>query len=323
MIEAQVARGHDVTLAVARDDGATVACPLKIGLQAHGLQALADLETDIIHIHNALDPKVMAWAASRGAVATVQDHRSFCPGRGKLTVLSEVCTEPMSPALCESCFDDRDYGQRIYDTTASRLAALKQMRAVTVLSPYMQRELALLGIESTVIPPLLHGLSPNAPPALPPCVLFAGRLVAAKGVRDAVAAWQRSTTALPLVFAGSGTLRAELEAAGCRVLGWQPHHQMSAIYNSARALIMCSRWQEPYGIVGPEALAHAVPVVAWQSGGIASWHPGTLTPWGDIDALAAALDSALATRFIRPAHVLGQDHAALMDALDAVYIRAR
>jgi glycosyltransferase involved in cell wall biosynthesis len=60
---------------------------------------------------------------------------------------------------------------------------------------------------------------------------------------------------------------------------------------------MPSRWQEPFGIVGLEALSFGVPVVAWDSGGVGEWHPGPgLVRWGDVEALAAALAEAVTRR---------------------------
>jgi glycosyltransferase involved in cell wall biosynthesis len=57
---------------------------------------------------------------------------------------------------------------------------------------------------------------------------------------------------------------------------------------------MPSRWQEPFGIVGLEALSFGVPVVAWESGGVREWHPGPgLVEWGDVDGLARALAEAV------------------------------
>jgi glycosyltransferase involved in cell wall biosynthesis len=137
-------------------------------------------------------------------------------------------------------------------------------------------------------------------------VLFVGRLVETKGVRDAVSAWRRSGVDLPLVFAGTGTLRAELarwaeEGDGLEVLGWVPRDRLSGVYRRARALVLPSRWQEPFGIVGLEALAFGVPVVAWESGGVGEWHPGPgLVRWGDVEALAEALAEAVTRRVAAP-----------------------
>jgi glycosyltransferase involved in cell wall biosynthesis len=148
-------------------------------------------------------------------------------------------------------------------------------------------------------------------------VLFVGRLTEAKGVRDAVDAWRLSEVGLPLVFAGTGLLRSFLEDRGFEVLGWLPRRGLSAAYRRARALLMPSRWQEPFGIAGLEALNFGIPVVAWNSGGIAEWHPGEgLVPWGDVPALARSLREAVGFRAQAPT---GFDRAVLMDRLQAVY----
>jgi glycosyltransferase involved in cell wall biosynthesis len=138
-------------------------------------------------------------------------------------------------------------------------------------------------------------------------VLFVGRLVEAKGARDAVEAWRRSGVDLPLVMAGTGPLRGELSAraarlgSGLEVLGWVERDRLSGLYRRARALLLPSRWQEPFGITGIEALSFGVPVVAWESGGVGEWHPGPgLVRWGDVAGLARALAEAVSRRVTRP-----------------------
>ncbi len=153
-----------------------------------------------------------------------------------------------------------------------------------------------------------------------------GRLVEAKGVRDAVAAWRRSGVDLPLVVAGTGTLRAQLAARagetdgpGVELLGWVDRDRLSGLYRRARALLMPSRWQEPFGIVGLEALSFGVPVVAWESGGVGEWHSGPgLVRWGDVEALARALADAVNRRATLP---LRFDRDETVGRLLAVYAR--
>ena len=301
----ELGRDGDTHLAVGRNEvPATDSWHVTIvpGVEAGSAAAVDTLEglahrlsPDVIHLHNCMDPAVLRWGAARGAILTVQDHRVFCPGRGKLTLDGRVCGEPMAPSTCASCFEDHDYFERVLDVTTRRLDALGGMRAVIVLSRYMRDELVAVGIDATritVIPPFVHGLDATATADGPPCVLFVGRLVAAKGVFDVVDAHRQSGVALPLVFAGTGSERARLEAAGCDVLGWVPHDRLASVYKRARVLLMPSRWQEPFGIVGLEALTMGVPVVAWDSGGVREWL-ADVTPWGDIGALARALRSAL------------------------------
>ena len=42
---------------------------------------------------------------------------------------------------------------------------------------------------------------------------------------------------------------------------------------------MPSRWQEPFGIVGLEALTLGTAVAAWDSGGVREWHPREASCW--------------------------------------------
>ena len=293
---------HEVALAVGRDDGhVEPGCPVYIvpGLDGrlrspiHVDEVLGSFRPDVVHVHNVVNPDALerlGRLASVSRVITVQDHRGFCPGKGKWTERGDVCVEPMSRALCTQCFSDDAYYQEIYRATEERRAALERFRVVT-LSKYMKRELTMAGVQPetiSVVPPFVDGLDAGAVPSGPPCVLFVGRLVAAKGVLDAVAAWEASAVSEPLVFAGAGPMRAHLGAH--ETLGWVPRSEMSGVYRRARALIMPSRWQEPFGIAGLEALTMGVPVVAWDSGGVSEWHPGDgLVPWGDIRAMAEAL----------------------------------
>ena len=50
-----------------------------------GLDELAaSFRPDVVHAHNMMNPVVLAWAARRrDTLLTVQDHRYFCPTRGK------------------------------------------------------------------------------------------------------------------------------------------------------------------------------------------------------------------------------------------------
>ncbi|HZO13091.1 MAG TPA: glycosyltransferase [Polyangiaceae bacterium] len=319
VIEALAERGFEQHLAVERDDGsARSACAVSVGGLDRLDSLVARFRPNLVHVHNAIDPAVLAWVAARDGIATVQDHRSFCPGQGKLTLSGQICNAPMASSTCAGCFADAGYHARIQAVTEARLCALQRMRAITVLSHYMKRELALVGVSPErvhVIPPFVHGLDREARADGKACVLFAGRVVTAKGVHDAVEAWRRAGVALPLLVAGTGSARLTLDV---EVTGWLPHARMSAVYRRARALVMPSRWQEPFGIVGLEALTMGVPVAAWRSGGIPEWHPGgdLLVDWGDLDALAGALRAAIETRVEAPA---GFERDAIVDRMLAFY----
>jgi glycosyltransferase involved in cell wall biosynthesis len=315
-----LAADHEVRLVVGEDDAAVrVPCPVDVqpGLEARtetavDLNALVDdFAPDVVHVHNVMNPAVLDWATAHPtALLTVQDHRFFCPTRGKWTLDGRVCRRPMTREACAPCFEDAAYFREIVALTERRLAAARRM-PITVLSRYMREELVVAGVAPQrvhVVPPFVQGLDVGATASGPPCVLYVGRLVVAKGVREAVEAWRRSGVELPLVLVGTGPLRGELAARAARrdepaleLLGWAERDQLSGLYRRARALVLPSRWQEPFGIAGLEALAFGVPVVAWDSGGVAEWHPGPgLVPWGDMEALAEALAEAVTRRISRP-----------------------
>jgi len=91
VLKSQIAEGHAVHVAAGSGDPRHLppACPWTIvhALDARTRQAAAldaVVETaapDLIHVHTVVNPAVLEWAADRGAVITVQDHRYFCPGQ--------------------------------------------------------------------------------------------------------------------------------------------------------------------------------------------------------------------------------------------------
>lgn len=318
---------HAVGLAVGRRDG-TVADPCAVqvipGLDARDgrpvdTAALEAWQPDIVHLHNVVNPEVLRWAAGRPALVTVQDHRAFCPGRGKLTAGGHLCRRAMGEAACAPCFTDDAYFRRLFALTRERLQALARL-PVVVLSHYMRRELLAAGLDGDrvhVVPPFVFALDRDAPADGPPCVLFVGRLVAAKGVFDAVRAWRAAGVPLPLLMAGTGSGRQALERLGVEVTGWLDRRRLAGTYRRARAVLFPPRWQEPFGIVGLEALSLGIPVAAWRSGGVAEWHPDADLPaWGDREALAAHLHRAVAAS-AEPAR--GFEPEPLMERLEGLY----
>ncbi|MFH1469028.1 MAG: glycosyltransferase family 4 protein [Pseudomonadota bacterium] len=274
---------------------------------AVGLAALAErLRPEVVHLHNALQPAVMAAAVALApVVATVQDHRCFCPGRGRLLPEGRPCPRQPDPEACAGCFDDLAYAAMILDLTRRRAAALRRYRRVIVLSAYMAGELASAGLEPAriaVIPPFPWWPEAPAPsPAAPPYLLAAGRLVAAKGFHVLMDALARVPAAPPLLLVGDGPDRADLARcaatlpAHARLLPWQGRAAMRALTANAQALVMPSLWAEPFGIAGLEALSLGVPVVGSAVGGIPEWLDpacGWLVPPGDVGALAQALVEA-------------------------------
>ena len=172
-------------------------------------------------------------------------------------------------------------------------------------------------------------------------LLLPGRLDDRKGWRTAV----RALASLPeatLTLAGGGeareiaAVRAVADAVG---VADRVEHvvveraEMAALYCGADVVLFPSEWNEPFGIVGLEAMACAVPVVATGTGGSGEYlaHESNclLFEKGDPDALAAAVrrlagDSPLRQRLLDAGHATAEAYRAetTVRALEARHVAA-
>lgn len=245
-------------------------------------------QADVIHVQNVMNPRAIALAAQTGrAVVTVQDHRFFCPGPGKTLPDGQCCRSPMADGVCAHCLGDEAYRSQLLDVTRARLHALADA-TVVVLSRYMAAELAAAGIPGALVIPPSFDVS-GGEPEEGSAFLLAGRLVRHKAPVDAWAAWTRAGRPLPLRVAGQGGERRALE--GAVHLGWLEPAALELELARSRALLLPSRWQEPFGMIGVEALARATPVIVGRSGGTDDWTDAgcIVVERGDVGAMAGAL----------------------------------
>jgi D-inositol-3-phosphate glycosyltransferase len=134
--------------------------------------------------------------------------------------------------------------------------------------------------------------------AVPPEVLYAGRLSPEKGVLELVEA----ATHLNLVVAGDGPLRSRVPGAQ----GFVPHDELQRLYARA-AVVACPSRREGFGVACLEAMAHGRPVVATAVGGlrdlVVDGETGLLVPPRDPKSLRSALERLLGDQELR--HLLG------------------
>lgn len=150
----------------------------------------------------------------------------------------------------------------------------------------------------------------NLPPAAP-VIATVGRLTAIKQHRLFLETVQRVTARQPGVIAliaGDGELRDDLtryaDSLGIsdrvRMLGWR--RDLASIYGATDVFLLTSRNEgTPVALI--EAMASAVPGVSTDVGGvkdvIGSPDSGRTAPFGDVDALAAAVNELLGDRSLR------------------------
>ena len=79
--------------------------------------------------------------------------------------------------------------------------------------------------------------------------------------------------------------------------GFIPQEELKGYYRDTSVVTLSSVWPEPIATIGLEVMRYALPVVAFDAGGIRDWLRdgvnGYLVPWMDIDAYAARIDDLL------------------------------
>ena len=104
-----------------------------------------------------------------------------------------------------------------------------------------------------------------------------GQLIRGKGVDQLIDLLRSVNVPLHCTIAGDGKDRVMLERRVRRYhleerihfIGWQndPEH----CWEECDLFFFPIRWQEPFGLVGLEALAHGIPVIAFDRGGVREW----------------------------------------------------
>ena len=172
---------------------------------------------------------------------------------------------------------------------------LGRARLVIAASTALADQASSLGAREVRVIPSGVDLPPEiGEEAVPPEVLYAGRLSEEKGVLELVAAARGMT----VVIAGDGPLRDRVPGA----LGWIANDELQRLYARA-AVVACPSRREGFGVACLEAMAHARPVVATSTGGLLDLvddgETGLLVPPHDVPALRAALERLLGDRELR------------------------
>lgn len=178
-----------------------------------------------------------------------------------------------------------------------------------------QRAIVPWGVDTANFP-VLDAPARPAPVAGTGHLVLVGRVDERKGVLTAARALDLLPDGVTLEVVGpsAGPARARLDALvaelglGSRVMVHHlPAGEVAARYSEADVALFPSEWEEPFGLVGLEAMASAVPLVATGTGGSSDYlrHEGNalLVPPGDPAALAAAVGRLLGDGDLRAALV--------------------
>jgi glycosyltransferase involved in cell wall biosynthesis len=297
---------------------------------AEPLDRIVDrVSPDAIYLHKVPEtgPYLPLLGRTR-IVRMVHDHDLCCPRRHKyLLITGRICRHKMD-ARC--WLDGAFIAKRPASPTGFAFVNIghrrREMRrnheldALLVGSRFMREELLQNGFPAErvhILPPVIRMQVPEPTP-LPeePRILYVGQLIRGKGVDLLLRALHRLTCDFRADIVGTGNAELKLKAL-CRDLGldgrvdfcgWVPNRDLGPFYSRARVVAVPSRWPEPFGMIGLEAMQHGRPVVAFGVGGIPDWlehrATGLLAPEQDVAALAASIEEVLSDT--RLARSLGQ-----------------
>lgn len=296
LAEAQVRRGHTVTVLAASPDGRShttvrdgvrvvfaprLATAASMPLSPGFLSALRRLPADITHLHAPFPlGEVSQWLSRR---------------RPYIVTYHADVTRPLQLLIM------RLYGPLFRRILREAARVLPTSAAYAATSPYLRDIVGRCTVVPLGIDPA--GFTPApAPPAGPFTLLFVGLMRHYKGVDVALRALAQ-VPGVRLRLAGEGPLRREWEALagalnlGERVefLGRVPEADLPVLYRSAHAFVLpATSRAEAFGTVLLEAMASGLPCLTTEVGSGTSFvvqheQTGLVVPARDPAALAAAI----------------------------------
>ncbi|MEW6753866.1 MAG: glycosyltransferase family 4 protein [Candidatus Latescibacterota bacterium] len=314
--------GHDVARYAAAFEACFPCAEVAPAQQAGGADpfalALERLAPDAVYLHRVADTTFCRGLAGQArTVRMVHDHDLCCPRRHKYYALGgAVCRHPAGwRCWLDGAFVRRDRrapaGLRLVDLPAHRRELRRNwdLDALLVGSRFMRDELLRNGCPAErvhVLPPVVQDQGKLLPPSPEPRLLYVGQLVRGKGVDLLLRALRLVERPCILEVAGTGNHHEALEdLARALGLAWRvqfhgfvDHRRLGELYARARAVVVPSRWPEPFGMIGLEAMRRGRPVIAFAAGGIPDWleHEvtGLLVRERDVRGLAAAMERLLA-----------------------------
>jgi glycosyltransferase involved in cell wall biosynthesis len=273
----------------------------------------------VVYVHkwDDLDSLATMLAGGRPLIRMVHDHDIYCLRSYKYNVFTRrICTRAASAYCVFPCLApikrNREGGFPIkflsYFAKRREIALNRRFHRHLVVTTYMRHELEINGFDPAkieIFPPV-----PRAGEALRPSfsdrnlLIYAGQIIRGKGVDVLLRAMAQVRAKFELIILGDGNQRAECEALsrqlGLAFKGFIPQAELKAYYRDASGVVLSSVWPEPIATIGLEVMRYALPVIAFDAGGIKDWlHDGVngfMVPWMDTTAFARRVDDLLADK---------------------------
>ena len=283
-------------------------------------EALSRFRPDLVYVHKweHLPTLRRLVASPLPLVRMVHDHDMYCLRSYRYhPVTRRICTRAAGPACVFPCLAPlkRQRNGRFplrwasYRDKQEELELNRQFDRHLVVTQFMRGELELNRFDPArieIFPPVPRpGDSLRSTFSPRNLLLYAGQIIRGKGVDELLRALALVTEPFEAIILGDGHHRAHCESLarrlhlGPRVAfhGFLPQEQLRDYYRETSVVLVSSLWPEPIATIGLEVMRYALPVVAFDAGGIRDWlHDGVngyLVPWRDTPAFAARIDELL------------------------------
>jgi glycosyltransferase involved in cell wall biosynthesis len=273
-----------------------------------------------------------ALPAGAPRAVAIHDHDATCVRRHRYVPVTNAPCERAGGLECltHGCVVVRTRGQLVPLGVRDPFALARSTRELAgraelvTCSEFLRRSLLAIGVAPHRVR-VIHPVPPASaveptPPPVEHRLLFVGQVIRGKGLDLLLDALALLPSASLTVAGGGSSLEAEIRHADdlgltprVRFLGPLAPEQVDAEYARARVVVVPSRWPEPFGMVGIEAMRLGRVVVGARHGGIPEWlaegQVGLAFRPGDVADLASALHTALAHPRYDAMAAAGRDRA--------------
>ncbi len=284
-------------------------------------KALADFSPDAVYVHKMADLSVIQTLVESGVplLRMVHDHDIYCMRSYKYNYFTrEICTRAASPYCIFPCLATivKNPGGLFpvkwvsYSEKKREIALNRQFDRMVVVTTYMRDELLKNGFDTRRIEihaPVPRMGDPNLRSSFSDrnLIIYAGQIIRGKGVDVLLEALAMVKTKFECVILGDGNHKAYCEELSKKLgladrvtfKGFIPQEELKNYYRECSVVALSSLWPEPIATIGLEVMRYALPVVAFDAGGIKDWlldgENGYLVPWMDRATFAARVDQLL------------------------------
>lgn len=302
--------------------------------------AIRAFEPDLIYIHKMAELPIVEALAATGLpiVRMVHDHDIYCMRSYKYSYLSrKICTRAASLYCVFGCgaFLTRNHGPGFplkyvsYADKRREIALNQEFRRMLVVTTFMRDELIKNGFDPKRIeihPPVPVPGDPHLRSSFSDrnLIVYAGQIIRGKGVDVLLESLALVQEPFECIILGDGSQRSYCQALAARLgiadrvtfKGFVPQEELKNYYRECSLVAVSSVWPEPIATIGLEVMRYALPVVAFDAGGIKDWlrdrHNGFLVPWMDRAAFARSIDVLLRDKEL--AREMGQRGLELVSA---------